>query len=300
MTITNYASDGHYPELITLFRVVADQSPIPRDELIRLCTVSDPKHLRATLATWLGLGLFVEQEAEVTIDPRFRRKRNETLDELADRLPSMCRLLLLDVQHALPLWPANGAMSDDGIGASADFVREIAWTLAQDIYAFPFDASGEDAVALESEQITPGKFIFKNHTRWPGLCFWARYTGFASGDSRCIDPTDAIRAELPGIFQKLTELPASDFIRELSMRLPVLDFGRYRIDVESALNDSVWRRPPKGHLSTSLSLALRRLHLDRTIVLDAPADAGETFTLSGKNFRPLDSFSKIELRSGTP
>lgn len=300
MTLTNYASDGHYPELIVLFRATAGQSPIPRDELIRLCTATDPKHVRATLTTWIGLGLFVEQDAGVTIDPRFARKRSETLDELTDRLPSMCRLLLLDVRHALPLWPEDGAMSDEGIGASADFVREMAWTLAQDIYTFPFDASGEDAVALESEQIIPGKFIFRNFTRWPGLCFWARYTGFASGDSRCIDPTDAIRAELPSIFQGITELPASDFIRELSMRLPVLDFGRYRIEVENALNDSVWRRPPRGHLSTSLSLALRRLHLDGTIVLDAPADAGETFTLSGRNFRSLDSFSKIELRSGTP
>ena len=298
MTIANYTNDGHYPILIALCNASAGRGHLPKEDLIQLCTVSDaPKHVRSTLATWRSLGLFVDNEnGEICLDARFAKKRNESLEEFTTRIPAMCRQLLFDVRHALPLWPADGKISDDGIGESGDFVRILAWTLAQDIYTFSFDAPWAVAEALESAQVSPGKFIIKNDTRWPGMHFWARYTGFASGESRCIDPTEAVRAELPEIFRGAKALSAGDFIRGLSARLPVLDFGGYRVEVENVLNDSVWRRPPNGQLSTSLSLALRRLQLDRTLVLDAPADGGKTFTLSGRNFRPWGNFSTVELR----
>lgn len=296
MTLTNHASDGLYPELIALVRTATEQGPLPRSELIRLCTATDDARVRATLTTWIQLGLFAEQDDRVRVNPQFAKRRNEKLDDLTDRLPATCRQLILDVRHALPLWPASGERTDEGIGPTADFVRELAWTLAQDIYTFAFDSTEEQAVVLESQQEIPGRFIFKNRSRWSGVRFWARYTGFAGADTGCIDPTSAVRAELSQIFQGTTVLPASVFLRELSARLPVLDFGRYRVEVEDALNSSFWRRPPEGHLSTSLSLALRRLQWDRAIVLNSPADAGESFTLSGRNFRTWHRFSQVELQ----
>lgn len=299
MTVTNYASDGQYPLLIALFRAIANQGQMARDELIRVCsTVSDSKHARATLSTWIALGLFVEQSDDrIAIEPSFAKKRGETIDELTARLPAISRRLLFDTSHALPMWRSDGKLSDEGIGASADFVRQLAWILAQDIYEITFDTSGDDAVALQNEQATSGKHVLLNPNRWSGLVFWARYTGFASGDKGCIDPTEAVRAELPEIFQGAKVMPAREFLLELSVRVPVVDFGRYRLEVENVLKDSAWRRPPKGQLSMSLSLALRRLQLDQTVVLDALADAGETFMLSGRNFRPWHTFSQIELRS---
>jgi hypothetical protein len=297
MTLTNYASDGHYPELIALFRAAAARGSLDKDELVRVCTVGDDKHLRATLSTWVDLGLFTQEGSLVGLAEGVAKRRGETLDEFTDRLPGICRRRIFDSRHALPLWRPDGEITDEGIGPSADFVRELAWTLSQDIYSFDFDAVEETAAALESQQVIPPKYIFKNRSRWSGLCFWARYTGFASGDGRSIDPTDAIRAELPDIFQGASVLPALAFLRELGKRVPVLDFGTYRSEVESVLKDSVWRRPPRGQLSTSLSFALRRLHLDQTIGLEAPADAGETFLLSGREFRPWHPFSQVELRS---
>jgi hypothetical protein len=296
MTITNYTADGQYPTLIALFLASATQGPTAKDDLIRQCTATDDKHVRATLNTWTDLGLFVEQAEGVSIDHRFAKKRNESLEDFADRLPAFCRQLLLDKRHAQPMWPANGTRTDAGIGISGDFARELAWMLAQDIYSFPVDASAADAASIEAEQTAPGRFIFVNDTRWPGLCFWAHYTGFASRDHR-IDPTQAIRSELPGIFSNAKTLSAGDFMRELTQRLPVLDFGTYRVEVEKALNDAVWRRPPKGQLSTSISIALRRLQLDGTLALDSPADAGETYTLSGRDFRTLGNFSRMTLRT---
>jgi hypothetical protein len=296
MTLTNHASDGLYPELIALCRTATEEGPLRKNELIRLCSAPEDARVRATLTTWIQLGLFSEQDDRIRIDPHFAKRRNEKLQDLIERLPTVCRRLILDARHALPLWPASGERTDEGIGPTADFVRELAWTLAQDIYTFPFDSTEEQAVILESQQETAGRFIFKNRSRWSGVRFWARYTGFAAADTGCIDPTNAVRAEIPQIFQGTTVLPASVFLRELSSHLPVLDFGSYRVEVENALNASSWRRPPEGHLSTSLSFALRRLQWDRIIALNSPADAGESFTLSGRAFRPWHRFSQVELQ----
>ena len=299
MTITNHASDGLYPELISLFRAVAEHGPLRRDELIRICTTSiDNTRIRSTLTTWTDLGVFSKQGEDIDLGPRFVRKRGETLEDRTEKLPAVLRGLLFDSRHALPLWPASGEITDEGTGPTADFVRELSWTLAQDIYSFPFDSTEDQAVSLESRQITPGKFIFKNKSRWSGVGFWARYTGFVAADRGCIDPTSAIRAELGAIFAGARVLSAGAFLRELSARLPVLDFGIYRNEVERALKPAVWRRPPEGQLSTSLSFALRRLQLDRVIELSLPADAGESLTLSGRNFRPWHRFSQVEFQGG--
>jgi len=64
MTIINYASDGLYPELIVLFRVVAHLGVVDRKEIINLCypgTQDDAvglTRLRGALARWTELGLF--------------------------------------------------------------------------------------------------------------------------------------------------------------------------------------------------------------------------------------------------
>lgn len=300
MTLTNYASDGQYPILIALVRVLAANGPLPREDLVRLCTVGDDKHTKATLSTWIDLGLFVaDNENKVRFGGRFSKRRGEALEELTDRLSAHCRRTIFDQRYALPLWRPDGARRDEDIGASADFVRELAWTLSQDIYSISFDTAAETIEAMENRQVIPGKYVFINRTRWPGLCFWARYTGFASADGRTIDPTDAIRGVLPEIFATSKQLPAAEFLRQLHELLPVLDSGNYRIAVEAVLDDSVWQRPPADHLSMSLSFALRRLQLDQTIVLEAQADAGKIFFLSGRDFRVLDRFSRVEWQ-GTP
>jgi hypothetical protein len=300
MTITNHASDGLYPELIVLFRTVVESGRINKDDLIRVCTAKEEKdgRVRATLATWTDLGLFLHQEGEVAVAQKFAGKRNESVDAAVDRLPGICRELMFDPRHALPLWPPDGRRSDEGIGPTADFVRESAWMMAQDIYRFPIDSPEREASALENAQVVPPKFIFVNEARWPGVRFWARFTGLTSTSRGYIDPTDAIRQELPQIFQGAAVLRAVDFVRELSERIPVLDGGRYRLEVEGALHESRWRRPPDGQLSMSLSLALRRLQLDHTLALEALADDDATLMLSGRDFRPWIRFSHVKLLGG--
>jgi len=293
MTIINYASDGLYPELIALFRVVAHLGAVDRKAIIDLCypgTPEDVKYLtrlRGALARWTDLGLFQTEAESLRINEQFgKRKRGESLEELTARLPAACRTLMLEPSNCLPLWGESN-------GTAADFVRGAAWILAQDIYGFP--TSWSDVEPLQNAQSADDKKIIENDVRWNGLRFWMRYLGFATGDSGAfqVDPTIAVKAELPTIFGARSDLRAQEFITSLAARLPILDFGQYRHEVERVLNPAAWRAPEKGHLSMSLSLALRRLALDNVIRLEGRADAGTSYRLTGRNYRTWLGFESV-------
>lgn len=290
MTIINYASDGLYPELIALFRLVAHLGTVDRKSVIDLCTpgpLGDSTRLRGALARWTDLGLFLTEAETVRISERFgKQKRGESLDLLTTRLPAVCRTLMLEAPNCLPLWGESS-------GVAADFVRGAAWLLAQDIYGLP--TSWVAVERLQNEQAAADKKISENDVRWNGLRFWMRYLGFATGDSSAfqVDPTIAVKAVLPKIFGTRGDLPAQEFITALASRLPVLDFGQYRQSVEEMLNRAAWRPPEKGHLSMSLSLAMRRLALDNVIRLEGKADAGASYRLTGRNYRTWLGFESV-------
>lgn len=290
MTIVNYANDGLYPELIVLVRTVAEIGPIDPEELVKVCSADTPTRIRGALSRWSQLGLFESQKDGIALSRRFAGKKRESLEMLTDRLPGICRELILAPEHCLPLWGAEEA------GIAADFVRGMAWLLAQDIYQFP-STWNDGAEAVEQRQVTGRKTIIQNDVRWNGLRFWARYLGFATGDSATflIDPTGAIEAELTTIFEERTVMSASEFVGKLGQRLPVLDFGAYRKEVEAALNQDSWKQPPPHHLSMSLSLALRRLEFAKRISLEQQADAENALSLTGRSYRTWKRFTHVRL-----
>jgi hypothetical protein len=304
MTIINLAGDGLHSQVIILARVVVKHGPIDKDELITVCAAPsengkdrDVGRLRAALARWIDLGLFLDDGSGIRLNVRLNR--GETLDEFTDRLPIVCRQLILQPQHCLPLWASNGDVTEEGVGRVADFARSLSWVLAQDIYRLP-NAAG-DIDALVRTQVTAPRFIFLNETRWPGMRVWARYLGFATGDDSnfLLDPTDAVGGELPHILTKGRSTPADAFIHELSVRLPVLDGGAYREEVESILRTETWRRPAEGHLSMSLSMALRRLELSGLLALETKADAGTSIGLTGRDYRTWARFTHVRLHGDT-
>lgn len=308
MTIINHTSDGLYPELIVLFRTVAYSKQISVDELIdasipliEKATEEERKkkreellgRMRGALSRWSELGLFVRNEGRVQLSGRYSANRKETLDMLTDRLPSFCRQLILQENYCTPLW------GDDAL--ASDFVRGITWLLAQDIYGFPSTWDGNEGVQnVINNQIINSRTVILNGNRWNDLRFWARYLGFATGDSGAfqIDPTVAVKEELPFIFESYKELPARDFLLALGARLPVLDSGNYRKEVENNLNEAIWHKPHEGHLSMSLSLALKRLDLDKTIRLVGKADTGSSYRLTGHNYRTWMGFEAVAWQGG--
>ena len=298
MSINNLESDGMYPLLIVLFRVVAKLGKVDADELIRICypgSVSDTtalNRLRGSLSRWIDIGLFVKTNDHVQLDAQYTKGKKESLEDFTNRLPSFCRRLVLEEKNCIPFWGKSA-------GVTADFVRGMAWLLAQNIYGFPTSWKG-GAEDIENKQLVSDEILIQNDTRWIGLRSWARYLGFATGDgfSFQIDPTQVIRDELPFIFGKQKEITAKEFLDALSSQIPILDFGIYRKDVERQLNPSTWHKQTEGHLSMSLSFALRRLDLDKIVKLEHRADAGSSYRLTGQNYRPWLSFESVIWNGG--
>ncbi len=290
MTILNTASDGFFNVLIVLHRTLASYGPMDRERLIVLCSPdpdSDNARLGATLLRWTQLGLFKEGE-----DGKYRLDK---VDKDPERLPSICRRLLFSEANNQNFWDSKGTLS-------ADFTRALAFILAQDIYFQEFDTHAR-VQALEQRQLADeGRRVLQNDVRWNGLRFWGEYLGFFWVDlRRWPDPTVAIRDALPSIFAERGEIAAPDFIEHLSEQLPVLDGGRYRVEVESALDPAEWIPPAnRKMLSTSLSRALWRLSQPGGPLRIPPklSDAAGSRTLQGAGGREWQIFTHVQLTEG--
>jgi len=290
MTILNTASDGFFNVLIVLHRTLAIHGPMDEDRLIRLCSPGEPPNkdqLGQTLRRWKQLGLFKSGENnKLTLDKA---------DKAPEQLPTICRRLLFSEENNQRFWDNEGTLA-------ADFTRALAFILAQDIYVNEFSAHHR-VEALEQRQFRDeARRLLQNDTRWNGLRHWAKYLGFFWEDQRLWpDPTAAIREELPEVFGKQDELPAQDFITRLGERLPVLDGGRYRLEIEAVLEPAEWQPPtPRGLLSTSLSRALWRLSRPGGPIRlpDPRSDAGDGRTLQRAGGRHWQTFTHVLLEKG--
>jgi hypothetical protein len=308
MTILNRQSDGLPSILITIAGTIAREKVISRDALLRICCPFSQTHsddakreamlsrVNGTLRHWTSLGLFKQEDDHLRLV--FEPSRGESHDSFLNRLPAVCRRLALDTEQGNPLWPEGN--TEAGTGLTADLCRGLAWCLSQNIYTLP--NSYGDVEKIIDEQKKPGRFVFQNDTRWPGLRDWARFLGFATGDDAgfFFDPTEAVRSELSEFARPGESLTAADFIARLATRLPVLDTGAYRSSVEEALLPERWTAPPTGYLSTSLSFAIRRLQRQGTLRLTTLSDSESRFTLMRQDGRAWEQFTHVTLSEKLP
>jgi hypothetical protein len=128
------------------------------------------------------------------------------------------------------------------------------------------------------------------------------YLGFARGGAQLtIDPTEALRDMLPDIFGSAETLPAPIFIKQAAEKLPVLDGGAYRLQLEAVLNPQNWVRPPDGHVSTSLSRAIQRLDQEGMIATEVKSDSEGGITLigaEGRAWRTMTHVRRLPTRKG--
>lgn len=309
MTILNLQSDGLPPILISLAITVAKEKEVVRENLIEMCSPpsffttnetdtdnASSARLRATLNRWISFGFFDDSDGKIKL--KFPPKRGELLEKYSLRLPEICCDLLFQREVALPLWGSDGVVSEENTGRSADLCRGLAWCLAQDIYTMPSVYSEVEDVIRS--QVEAGRFIILNDTRWGGLRTWARYLGFATGNDSgfLFDPTLIVRSQLKDVMKENESLPAAEFVSRISARLPVLDRGFYRIEVERALKKETWLQPAPDHLSSSLSFALRRLQKQGVIAFESMADAGARIALTGQSGRTWEDFTHVRLLKG--
>lgn len=274
MTILNIANDGYYSNFVAICRAVAANPPMPRDKLQELCAAGAESDLRTrqTLNRWIELRVFRDENGAIGFaDPALEGR---SFSEVTALLPAVVRRIVFAEENNDRFWE-----SDDS--RCADLVRGLAWLLAQDVYTAD-TSSHPKASELERRQIADSsRRIVQNDVRWNGLRTWAVYLGFAwNGQSLIIDPTAAVRQDLARIFEGQKELPAREFLDLLGEVLPVLDFGRYRREVEDSLDPSYWERPARPEmLSSALSRALWRLQANNHLSLESRADAIDSYAL---------------------
>lgn len=284
MTILNIANDGLYNVLVVLHRTVSTHGPVSKEKLISLCkpdSDGDTKKITQTLLRWTQLGLFRESEdGEISV-----LKEHKDIQKLA----AISRRILFNDTNNENFWDRENSKA-------ADFTRAISFFLAQNIYHTDFKSHSQ-VESLEEQFIPESQHrILQNDTRWNGFLHWASFLGFLWEDGRrWPDPTVAIREELPFIFSSGKELQAETFLRHLAGSLPVLDGGKYRLELESKLDVSKWQAPAKANqLSTSLSRALWRLSRPGgEIRLISKSDSNNALMLQGSDQRDWLSFTHV-------
>jgi hypothetical protein len=284
--------------LLVQYKYLLHYGATRREELADVCTplavVSDRQYFNNTLNAAKRYKLFEENSEGLLqiagdMPPDVKSKKNGM-----SILPSLvCRLIMADHINQ-PLWKTAEDKADD-----ADFTRATAWALAQDIFNFP--TSGPEAEKLVERQITGIdclQIIQNPSVCWPGFLRWASFLGFGWGSFN-VDPTLAVKRILPDVFAGTTTLDAVNFIQLLGKTLPVLDGGKYRVEIEKHLDSSTgWTASVRGRISSSLSLALERLHLAGNIELLYKSDSPNPIQLTygpGKPAKHVSVFTNVRL-----
>jgi hypothetical protein len=300
MSLLNRPSDGFHSNLAVIYKLLLLDKKLSREKIKALCsppTAIETNYIGDTIKSlnrWTQLGLFVESDGEVSINPIVPKK-----DLRVERLPSVARSFVLKPENNAKLFDKEGSLS-------ADFTRLQAWSLTQDVWEY--GQTSDDEVNLRLDKQTKDDSIFRqNDTRWSGFRAWSQFFGFAWAPpfpkSKIEpDPTEAIRDVLPEIFNKEDTLDARALVKRLSDHLPVLDGGLYRRMVEDLLGESggeySWRPLPSGQLSTSLSRALIRLREDGTLYFEDRDDSEHRLSLTGRGRSVITTVTHISLKGG--
>lgn len=280
MTILNLASDGLPNVLVVLYDVVArSPRPIPREDLLETVAPDGVVHeagkqARQTLGRWIELGLFAQSSDGIELTQRPSRRASSDSDLIAQVRAAACARAL-HPENNMDLWATESARA-------ADFTRSIAWVLAQDVYR-PLYANLE---TLERSQLVDGTpALMQNDTRRNGLKAWGQFLGFLRPLTKSeieVDPTTAIRDVLPTLLPPGQGMAVADFVDELARKLPILDRGVWRREVQAHMRPDAIPPLIEGQLSTSLSRALLNLMRNEEIFLENRADTRSGVVLTGQ------------------
>jgi len=299
MSILNRPNDGLVSVLVALVRTSFAIGKTSKNKLLNIASPTslnegknDQVMANMTLNRWTELGLFVVND----------KKEIKLSDEILSQYKSR-GVSPISIAHAvrkLVLAPENNTnFWSDKENKSADFTRAAAWMLAQDVHDFmPTSHSAVEPICNE-QVLTPDVILLQNDTRWSGYVSWATFLGFGRLDSGktsggfITDPTPVVRFHLDDLLPKRGEIAITDFVSGLAAKVPVLDAGEYRREVESKLKPEKWRKPIEGHLSTSLSRTLLRLRESGYIRLEVKSDAGAQVKIMGRNDRVVESITHV-------
>jgi hypothetical protein len=295
MSILNRPSDGLLSVLLALQRALIAFGAQPEADLLELVAppsvVPDgkPDMAKKTLTRWKQLGFFTQIGDLVGLSPKIATITADDLDSLR---PAILRLVLAPENNSALL--GDGADDQEG-SRSSDCTRALAWVLAQDPYSFPATYKGVESLQ-DDQGVQPSAFA--NDTRWAGFAEWSVFLGAAWTTSKVgivPDPAFAVRSVLMDLFVDNIELPQADFFTRLADRLPIIDGGRYRIEVEAQIARP-WRNQLSNEVSPSLSAALLTLEAAGKVRLETRSDAPTRILLgrAGREIRPISHAIRLE------
>jgi hypothetical protein len=165
-----------------------------------------------------------------------------------------------------------------------NFQKALAWFMLQSPTQ-PIDWRSNPRARVEADcGADINGFELTNDTRFNNFAYWARFLGFArmtpTGNAQRVtaDPTEAVRRHLPKLLSPDATVAPVETLRKLALQLPVLDFGKTRVAIESLL--PVDRQPDDTQISATMTLTLMRMEQAGEIILENRADAKSRIQLS--------------------
>nr|WP_249339669.1 MULTISPECIES: protein DpdG [Enterobacterales] len=258
---------------------VSPKNTLPREKLMALCAPASlqtgdsenasgkaPKELNA----WLDLGLLKEESGNNTTEISLNARYFSTKDMPLRQATRRC---LLAVENNRDLNSRDER--------AVDLTLLAALLLALDVYHNP-EISKRNLEQLVNHLLPDFRINSSNEAPVvPAYLSWLGFVQQITRESYAIDPTNAIREELPFLMQLGEQLSIAEVLQRLNRALPVLDGGSYRQNVEDRISRKGWRPLSSDRLSTSLSRALLRLQLSGIINMDEKADASGAMQLTG-------------------
>ncbi len=283
MSIINNAHGGSQYAVLAAFYQVLKGSPrntLPREKLMALCApttlqTGDSQNARGKapqeLRAWLELGILTEatvgETDEISLNTNYFSSEDIPLRQAVRRC-----LQAAENNRDLSLRDER----------AVDLTLLAALLLALDVYQNAEISSGSLEV-LVSKFMADFRINSNEVAVVPGYLSWLGYAQQITRSSYAIDPTDAIREELPFLMHPGEQLSIDEALQRLNRVLPVLDGGSYRQQVEERISLHGWQPLSANRFSTSLSRALLRLQLSGIINMKAESDASGAMQLIGRN-----------------
>ena len=286
MSIINSAHAGSQINLLCIiFRVVKRNSnKYNLDEIIELCRPDNlPQSDNAKNRFKSNLNFWIKEEHKL-----FHFDKNEKIElaiDLNDKslLPDNIARIVHKVIYKEVLddvFSKNSDIKDLFIGLSAILASD-----ENNTFLIGHNNFIENTVIdTFFSNYLPEENIPNNESK-KGLVQYGHFLGyFECIDKKYIaDPTRAIRHFLPSIFHVDQSLSIKEFLASLAETIPVIDGGKYREQVISVMKKKSWESNGHDIVSSTLSLAIKRLELNGDIRLIEKADDRNSVRINNKS-----------------
>lgn len=277
MSLINTANPGSQIELMAIVYRVLNRAaaPIKEERLIELCRpetlpIRDDQRWRfpKELEFWSDPShqLWIKDNADAySLVHRFAGGDPTPLE-----IATVVRSLLMETDIPTVFDPRHDA---DGV---AKLMTMLSCTLAvPDFDAVDGQEVNKVNLAALQRKYLPAESHLNTSNELSEAIAYGHFLGFlepAEKGGHVVDPTEAVARVVRDEFEPGRDVEIRDCLAALAEKLPVLDGGQFRQEVEEKMEERGFRRPPKDRLSRAMSHALYRLRIGGVIQLEELSD----------------------------